>query len=104
MILKRFWLKKVSVIKYYEIDEYWIKKHDANYQKFIISRRDLIKTTKIYLKKCYFTMSTQRSNLLIDEKILIDMNYNENERVNAILQQIIKKTEIEKTINEDEKQ
>ena len=48
--------------------------------------------------------STQRSNLSVNEKILIDMNYNEDEHVNAILQQIIKKTKIEKTINEDEKQ
>ena len=50
---------------------------------------------KTYMRKCVFTESLSRNSISIDNEMLIDMNYIENERANAIISEVKAKTEVE---------
>ena len=103
MILERSWLRDVFAIDYYEIDEYWIKNSKVDYHKLKISDSDSTRAMKTYMKKCVLTESLSRDSISVDDEMLIDMNYIENERANAIISEVKAKTEIENWENEARK-
>ena len=103
MILERSWLRNIFAIDYYEIDEYWIKSSKADYHKLKIFDLDSTRAMKTYMRKCVLTKSLSRESISIDDEMLIDMNYIEDERTNAIISEVKAKTEVEDWKDEAQK-
>ena len=100
MILKRFWFKDVAIIEYYESDEYWIKDLTKDYNKLDVCKSKFNSAKKICMKECVLIKTLSRNKLSVDDEILIDFDYEQNELINAMLKELKMKTEIEKKWDE----
>ena len=91
MILSKSWLRNVTTIDLYEFDEYWIKDvivEDYKKMKVFDSRKS--EREKMYEIEIDVSLTQN-----VDEKTLIDLKYEKEERVEKILRQIIKEAKKE---------
>ena len=100
MILKRSWFKNVAIIDYYESDEYWIKNLSKNYNKLNVYESRFNSAKKICMKECVLIEILSRNRLSVDDEILINLDYEQNKLINAMLKELKIKTKIEKKWNE----
>ena len=96
MILKRFWFRNVAVIDYYEFNKYWIKDFTKDYNKFNVCESRFNSAKKICMRKCVLIKILLRNKLFVDDEILINFDYEQNELINAILKKLKIKVKIEK--------
>ena len=75
LILGRPWLRSVKAIGFYEDDEYWIQDQYGQHHQLEVSGKATIKAPEIYLVE-----DVNPLELKIDEEILVDLDYFEEER------------------------
>ena len=90
LILGRPWLRSVKAIGLYEHDEYWIQDVVGEHHQLEVSGKARIKAPEVFLAE-----DADLSTLDIDEEILVDLEYSEEERAEAIMQEILEQAEEE---------
>lgn len=88
MNLGRPWLRDVAEIGHYEFDGYWIKGKDGNYNQLEVLGLGPNSTTEVFMGEYVLADTLDVDHYNIDGEILLDMAYTEDERANAILQEI----------------
>ena len=100
MILKRSWLKNVAVIDYYESDKYWIKNLTKDYNKLDVCKSRFNSAKKICMREYVLTETLSRNKLSVDDEILINLDYEQNELINAMFKELKMKAKIEEKWDE----
>lgn len=83
LILGRPWLRSVKAVGIYEHDQYWIEDSYGLHHELEVSAKAEIKAPEIYLAH-----EVNMSDHDIDLDILIDLEYSEAERAEAIMKEI----------------
>lgn len=90
LILGRPWLRSVKAIGLYERDEYWIQDQAGIHHQLEVSGRAAIKAPEVCLAQ-----GVDVDELELDEETLIELEYSEEDRAKAIMEEIIAQTEEE---------
>ena len=83
-ILGRPWLRSVKAIGLYENDEYWIQDQFGQHYQLEVSGKANVTAPEVYIAE-----GVSLEQLEIDEDILIDLEYTEEERAEAIMKGIV---------------
>ena len=68
MILKKSWLKNVSIVELYEIDEYWIRDVNEKYKQLKMMSFEIFKNKKVFMRKIEINSIAMRFFISIKKK------------------------------------
>ena len=68
MILRKSWLKNISIVEFYEIDEYWIQDMNEKYKQLKMMNFEIFKNKKIFMRKIEINSIAMRFFISIKKK------------------------------------
>ena len=68
-----------------------------------IFNQKFIRIIKMYLRECCFMSIISRENISVDDEVFINLDYLENEKINAIIHEIEQETQAKMKKNFKEK-